>query len=95
MNYTISADNLHIEDSYMVKKNAMEVVLRTIKSQYPSSMVWWRRIDSLRAEWIVHNWLYSLGLWRERTKAVDLNVPCDKPEWVYKTVAALVGWMVR
>ena len=99
MNYTLTKNNLHIEDSYLVSKKAMMEYLidlfdaDAVANNYDlnrCSHVWLRNFHSLRAEWVVHNFLHRIGLWRERTKDVDLDYPSDKPEWFYKAVAALV-----
>lgn len=95
MNYTITKDNLHIEDSYKVRKKEMGVILEHIKMTATTpSLVWNRTMFSLRMEWAVHNALYALGLFRSRTKDVDLNFP-NKWEWLYKIVGCLVWLFIK
>lgn len=94
MNYTITENNLHIEDSYKVRKKEMYVALTAIYLENPNSNVWRRTDSSLRLEWICHNFLYSLGLWRSHTKDVDLNADC-KIEWLYKVCGCLVWIFVK
>jgi hypothetical protein len=40
-------------------------------------------------EWTVHNVLYRLGYKRGQTKDVDMDDPCDKPEWLYGILGVL------
>lgn len=95
MNYTITKDNLHIEDSWKVSKREMGVILAHIRLSDPTPTKVWNRSDfSLRMEWCVHNFLYSLGLWRSHTKDVDLNADC-KIEWLYKIVGCLVWVFIK
>ena len=95
MKYEITTNNLHIEDSYQVSKKDMLSTLTYIKAFHPDSRVWERTMRSLRAEWIVHNALYRLHLYRTRTKDVDLDQPCDRPEWVYILLSVLLGLIIR
>lgn len=90
---TITASNVHIENSYLVGKADIQDVLTTIQGAdaLGSSVFEERNKASLKAEWVVHNALYNLGIQRERTKDVDLDYPCDKPEWVYKTLSVVLG----
>lgn len=44
---------------------------------------------SLVMETVTHKVLYKLGLWKNRTKDVDLDNPCDKPEWLYIIIGIL------
>lgn len=95
MEYTISDNNLHIENSYKVRKKEMYVALTAIYLESPNSNVWRRTDSSLRMEWVVHNFLHSIGLWKDRTGSVDLDYPCDKPEWIYKVLGCLVWVFVK
>lgn len=95
MKYTITDTNLHIEDSYTVSKRMMDLHLDVIRQWHPDSNVWKRSMFSLQMEWCVHNALYGLGLWRSHTKDVDLDYPCNKPEWVYEVLGCLVWLFVK
>lgn len=95
MNYTLTENNLHIEDSYRVRKKSMDAAFCHIKNDCETpSNVWKRSMFSLKCEWIVHNFLYSLGLWQSHTKDVDLNYP-NKWEWLYKIIGVLVWLFVK
>lgn len=90
LNYTISRHNLHILDSYKVCRFKMRSILKEIRDKNRKrpknlqSLVFDRSLFSLKMEWIAHNALYFIGYQRERTKDVDLDNPCDRPEWQYK-----------
>lgn len=73
--YTITEDNLHIVDSYLVSKHKFDDVYEAALVTNPYSHVWYRSKDSLNREWATHNLLYTLGLFRSHTKDVDINYP--------------------
>ena len=70
--YSVSADNVHIENSYRVKRvEDMRDILIRIRA---STMYQYKRTDdSWVNEWLAHNWLYSLEYEKERTGSVDLS----------------------
>lgn len=77
-NITLSSNNIHIEDSYKCKYiKDMKNILKYIKSQDPKCT---RNIFGMINEWRSHNLLYSIGLYRERTKSVDLEY---NSKWYY------------
>ena len=73
MHYTY--DNTHIQDSYeVVNKQIMKEYLKWVIEErelrnYPIT----RSIESYAREWVGHNRLYNLHLFRSHTKDVDLN----------------------
>lgn len=90
INYSISRHNLHIPDSYKVCRFKMRSILKQIREKNRKrpknlqSLVFDRSMFSLKMEWIAHNALYFIGYKRDHTKDVDLDNPCDRPEWQYK-----------
>lgn len=91
--YTISYNNLHIVDSYKTHKCQMRKELQAIKDKdIVDTIVFERSLFSMKMEWICHNFLYMVGYERERTKDVDLDNPCDRPEWQY-IVCGLLVWI--
>jgi len=90
LNYTITRHNLHILDSYKVCRFKMRSILKGIRAQNRKrpknlqSLVFDRSLFSLKMEWIAHNALYFIGYKRDHTKDVDLDNPCDRPEWQYE-----------
>lgn len=95
MEKKVSIKNIHIEDSYNYPKSEMIPELEAIKVYHPECEVFKRSMFSLKCEWITHNALYALGLWKDRTKDVDLDYPCDKPEWVYMVLGILVWPFIK
>lgn len=91
MKITASENNVHIEGSAFIGKRAFDGVLDTARQCYPDCKVWQTRSwKSMRREWALHNALYGLGLWRSRTRDVDIDTPPDKPEWLYNILGAIV-----
>lgn len=94
---SITAHCVNIRDSYEVGKKDMAPFLARIESYIendkdaPECDVFQRDYGSLLAEWRVHNFLYKLHIRRAQTKDVDLDNPCDKPEWMYR----FIGWIAK
>lgn len=83
-------DNTNIEDSYRVK-NYLDMVniLTMIQEECDSSLAINKRgLCGMVNEWRVHNLLYSLGIQRDRTKSVDLNI--GQP-WYVKVAYFLIS----
>lgn len=72
----ISEDNTTIFNSHIVKSSSdMESVLyKTRIKASDKYAINKRSIPSMTREWRVHNLLYSIGLFKNRTKDVDLNI---------------------
>lgn len=94
--------NIHIENSYKVRKKDFDKTLDGIretayKERNESELAVFnnRSRFSMKCEWAVHNFLYSIGLWRERTKDCDIDFPCDKPEWIYCIIGCLVWIFIK
>ena len=93
MTYIISDNCLQISDSYRYSKHDMIPSLNLIKSRYPHSDIWQRSMNSLRAEWIVHNACYRLHILRSHTADVDLNYP-NRFTWAYALLAPLARLII-
>lgn len=79
ISYTLSATNLHIEDSYKVRAKDMGRILKAIRKEAPTESVFDHRgIMGMVMEWCTHNVLYRLGIERERVGSVDLDLG-EKP----------------
>lgn len=94
----MKACNIHIEDSYAVSKKDFEKVLadreweayeHCIESEI--GVFENRSKFSLKTEWAAHNACYALGIERERTKDVDLQIP---QKWYEKIGYPVVGCLV-
>ena len=91
MDYSVSTYNIHVNDSYKIRRcrifsslNEIEKASGTRTSVFDS-----RSHFSLGMEWTVHNVLYRLGIKRAQTKDADMDLPCDKPEWLYEMLGVL------
>lgn len=92
-NYHLGYTCLTVYDSYKVHKRDMRRILKTIrKEETIQTTVFLRSLFSLKMEWICHNFLYGIGYERDRTKDVDMDNPCDRPEWQY-IVCGLLVWL--
>ena len=86
---------LTISNSYKISKKDFQKVLDYCKSENKDAKIFNRTDRSLKAEWAVHNFLYNINYKRNQTKDVDLDYPCDKPEWVYKILGSLVWLFIK
>ena len=93
--YSVSENNIHLDSSYQVRQEDFESELKAIRERFPDSLVWKRSMESLKREWATHNALYCLGYERERTKDVDLDIPSDHPEWMYKVIGTIVWPFIK
>lgn len=91
MDYTVSTYNIHVNDSYKIRRCKIFSSLNEIE-EASGTQTWVfavRSHFSLGMEWTVHNVLYRLGIKRAQTKDVDMDLPCDKPEWLYEVLGVL------
>lgn len=91
-NYNFDQNNIHIDESHKESKRYFAPALVWIKEQHPGLNVWNRSMKSLQREWATHNLLYAIDFRRDQTGSVDLDYPCDKPEWVYN-VLGFIAWL--
>lgn len=92
-NYAYNDYVLHIGDSYKISKKLFGSALADVEEKHPSLKVWKRSKGSLKKEWACHNLLYRLGMWKSRTKDVDLDYGMsflfEAAYWVVGTIAYL------
>lgn len=77
MKYTLSKDNLHIDDSYLIKNTKeMKEFINKLKVENPDDefVINKRCVYSLVNEWCAHNLLYICNFKVDHTKDVDLNI---------------------
>lgn len=93
----ITNNSIKIEDSALYSKDGILNTLGWLRKAYPANAVLEHRSDlSLSHEWVVHNALYRLGLWKSHTKDVNMNWPiCSVTEIIYILVGALVWPFIR
>lgn len=89
--YTISDHNLHICDSYKVKKKDFVQTLDAIELRDPNYAVWNRSKSQMALEWATHNACWHLGLWKDRAASCDLNYP---QPWYIRWAYAIIGCLV-
>ena len=87
-NYTVSPNNIHMESSFYISKEDFESELKTLREQYPDSLVWNRSMDSLKREWAAHNALHAMGIARKQTAHADLNWP---QHWLIRLGYDIIG----
>ena len=88
-NVVVSDNNIRIENGYLVRCRDYEFVLNYIRKNAPNEVTEHRSNYSLSCEWAVHNALYKLGLFRSRTKDVDMEYPC-RIEWLYILLGSFI-----
>ena len=73
--YTLTKENIHIEDSYKIEnKSEMRTILTIIRARAEKQGFHYNRsLASWVNEWTSHNLLYTRGVAKERTGSVDLN----------------------
>lgn len=88
-----SENNTTIFTSYTVRnKIDMEAVLCKIRKRTPFKYAINKRsISGMIREWRVHNLLYSIGLFRNRTRNVDLNTG---DPWYIKTLYFILSPLI-
>ena len=70
---TCTSTNIHIENSYIIPNNEVERFLRVALDVIDGEFTYRRSLDSWVREWVAHNRLYKLGLFRKHTKDLDLD----------------------
>ena len=87
-NFTVTPNNIHMESSFEISKEDFESELKTLREQYPDSLVWNRSMDSLKREWAAHNALHAMGIARKQTAHADLNWP---QHWLIRLGYDIIG----
>ena len=86
-----SRNNTCISDSYKIKNiESMQDLLYLIRGEIKDkkAAIHKRGIWSMTHEWRAHNLLYSLGIKRDRTKDVDLDI--NQP-WYIKVAYSVLS----
>ena len=93
-NITVSANNIHIEESYDVSKKEFNLYIDTAMLINPSNLVTKNRSRfSLKMEWATHNFLYKIGLFKSHTADVDLNYPQKWYITALYCIAGMFSWI--
>lgn len=89
MEYKVTENNIHIQDSYVItKRKDMKDILEKLKVEYPECLSFKRTTYSLTSEWKTHNRLYRLGYKKDRTGSVDMNYPL---KWYVELAYKILG----
>lgn len=91
--YTITANNLHLINSYKRSKRSFAPELKFIQFKHPKSLVWNKGMFEMQMEWAVHNSCYALHIKRAETKDCDLNYP--QRWWVRCAyiICGMISWI--
>lgn len=83
INVVCTLVNTSIYDSYKIHSiSDMKNILNIIKKSYDETFAINKiSMFNMINEWRTHNLLYSLGIFKNRTKTVDIN--SDKPKYTY------------
>ena len=90
--YTLSKNNVHIVNSYKIKKKAeMNDIVKLIRAEATKKGFKYKRTDSSWVtEWRAHNYMYDKKIDRSRTGSVDLNENESKVKLLsYSTMSLL------
>ena len=92
-NVFVSDNNIQIKDSYLIKsRKEMKKILKQIEEEYPEHPTFTYPTYVLVAEWCTHNLLYSLGLYRNRTKDTDLDANKATKDIIAYLLVSLLYW---
>jgi hypothetical protein len=87
--YTVSDNNIHIEDSHKISKYEFRKILNEIRTVNPDNEIIKNRCNlSLMNEWAVHNLLYYFNIQQSRTGSVDLDYP---QKWYHIMAYNVIG----
>lgn len=90
--FSATKNNIHIENSYAIKKVGFQGIIEQVRRMYPGNPVLANRsLESMKKEWCVHNWCYAHGIAKSRTKDVDLNWP---QRWWVKVLFTVAGTLL-
>lgn len=89
INIIYGTKSVQIVNSYLIfkKQQQIEIIEYIKRNKQCPKEVKNRSTKSLYREWKVHNCLYKLGLYRDRTKDVDFN----KLAWYINLIYNLIG----
>ena len=85
-----SKENTRVENSYLIKSRLKisRAVSNIIKERERLGLPVTRDKKSYIREWVAHNRLYKLGLFKSHTKDVDMEEPI---KWYYELIYWLIG----
>jgi hypothetical protein len=91
LDISILNNYVHINNSFKVtSRDDMNFVLDKIKTNYPNHEICNISNFMLVQEWATHNLLYSLGLFKDKTRDVDLNI---NKSWFISSLYCIIGFL--
>lgn len=88
MRYKILGNRIKILDSYMMSEAEFSEALDEIQKLYPDHVAFKRTRKSMYLEWRAHNFLYWMGIKKDKTTDVDLEYPQG---WFKKIAYGILG----
>ena len=88
MRYKILDNRIKILDSYMMSESEFYSALDEIQNLYPDHVAFKRTRRSMYLEWRAHNFLYWMGIKKDKTADVDLEYPQG---WFKKIAYGILG----
>ena len=88
MRYKILDNRIKILDSYMMSEAEFYSALDEIQKLYPDHVAFKRTRKSMYLEWRAHNFLYWIGIRKDKTADVDLEYPQG---WFKKLIYGILG----
>ena len=92
--YYINDSNINIKNSCEISKKDFDNIINEIRSKFTNSVLTNRSNYSLKMEWAVHNMMYNFGIYKSRTKDVDLNYPQKWYEKLLYNVFGPISWLL-
>ena len=86
--FKILENRIKIFDSYMMSKAEFLEALDEIQGLYPDHIAFKRSRRSMILEWQAHNFLYWLGIKKDKTADVDLDYP---QPWIKRLAYGVLG----
>lgn len=92
--YKFSQDGevLTIYDSYATPKNKFNKELNQIRAIHSSQPIFNRSNCSLSREWCTHNFLYMIGVCKDRTKDTDFDYPLPWYMAIAYFICGIICW---
>ncbi len=75
MRYKILGNRIKIFDSYTMSKAEFSEALDEIQKLYPEHVAFRRTRRSMYLEWMAHNFLFRMGIRKDKSADVDLEYP--------------------
>lgn len=88
MKYKILENRIKILESWMMSKEEFLNVLDEIQKLYPDHVAFKRTRRSMYLEWMAHNFLFRMGIRKDKTADVDLEYPQG---WFKKLEYGILG----